>query len=420
MDVLWPLLLFSFIGGISIYISTRTLPADEGRWLSRWLAIALGLRLSLATMFAVFPKSRLFHEDADGYEWLGQLMARGWSGRGPELHPAKVLQQNYGWQYICGTLYYIFGEFAPLAPMFNCVIGVITIFVIYKLSRRFFHVVVAQRAALMATLIPSMILWHSVALKDPVVTLLILIGLYGCVSLKQRFSWAAVVAIAFAIVAVQPIRFYMSYFIAFAVVLSLVIERGAGFLPGIYKQIFVGGAVVMLLVVLGYAGRAESGLEMLSFERVSSFRHGMATTANSGFDASTDVSTPGRAIAFLPIGIAELLFSPFPWQLSSVRAAMALPETLYWWLVFPATIRGLWSSFRKRFNVTSPLILFAVTMTCAYSLVHGNVGSAFRQRSQIFVILFIFTAYGVWQRRCRVAGVDENKLLTDDDARKVA
>jgi hypothetical protein len=43
---------------------------------------------------------------------------------------------------------------------------------------------------------------------------------------------------------------------------------------------------------------------------------------------------------------------------------------------------------------------------CAYSLVHGNVGSGFRQRSQVFVFLFMFTALGWFQKKCTEAGID--------------
>ena len=36
---------------------------------------------------------------------------------------------------------------------------------------------------------------------------------------------------------------------------------------------------------------------------------------------------------------------------------------------------------------------FALTMTLAYSLMHGNIASGFRQRAQIFIILFIYSSY---------------------------
>jgi hypothetical protein len=116
----------------------------------------------------------------------------------------------------------------------------------------------------------------------------------------------------------------------------------------------------------------------------------------------------------LPLGVAELLLGPFPWQFGSIRALFAAPETIYWWILFPGVIRGMSWSARRRFSETSPLLLFAVTMTCAYALMHGNVGSGFRQRSQIFVILFIFASFGAYKKRAERANIDPNHLLSEE------
>jgi hypothetical protein len=95
---------------------------------------------------------------------------------------------------------------------------------------------------------------------------------------------------------------------------------------------------------------------------------------------------------------------------------MAAPETIYWWFLFPSLIRGLVHAVRRKLALTSPLVLFAVVMTCAYSLVHGNVGSGFRQRAQIFVILFIFASLGYYRKRCQRLGIDPDLLDVDRPA----
>lgn len=413
MEVLYPLLFFSLIGAAAVALCSLTVPVAERPTLVRILAVALLLRLIAATMFAIVPETRIFHEDASGYEYIGMKTARGWSGLGPPYDIIKQAAPNYGFYYLSAIIYYVLGQYAPLVAYFNCVVGMGTVFLVYRLSRQFFHVLVATRAALLTALVPSMVLWSSTAGKDTLMSLLILIGLSSCVAVKRRATPGAVLGIALSLLAMQPIRFYMVYFLGFAILTSLFLERGVGMLSGLSKQLTVGAILVALLAMVGFSGSAQSGLDSISFERVSSFRHGMAITANSGFASDADVSTPGKALLFLPIGLTELLLGPFPWQFGSFRALLAAPETLYWWLLFPAMVRGMWWMFRKRFAATSPLLLFAVTMTCAYSLMHGNVGSGFRQRAQIFIILFIFAALGVYRRRCRRAGLDPDLLLND-------
>lgn len=413
MDVLYPLLFFGLIGAGAVALCSLTVPLQERPALVRLLALALSLRLIAATMFAVFPETRLFHEDAAGYEYFGMLTARGWSGTGPPFDIIKRTAPNFGFYYLSSVIYYVLGQFFPLVSYFNCVVGMGTVFLVYRLARQFFHVLVAKRAALLAALVPSMVLWSSTAGKDTLMSLLILIGLSSCVSIKRRATPGAVFGIALSLLAMQPVRFYMVYFLGFAILTSLFLERGAGMISGVYKQLAVGGILLALLAIVGLSGSAQTGFDSISFERVSSFRHGMATTAASGFASDADVSTPGKALLFLPIGLSELLLGPFPWQLGSFRALLAAPETFYWWLLFPSVLRGMWWMFRKRFTATSPLLLFAVTMTCAYSLMHGNIGSGFRQRAQIFIILFIFAALGVYRRRCERSGLDPDLLLND-------
>lgn len=412
MDVVFPVALFMFIGAIAIFLCAGVYKNEERVWLTSWLWGALVLRLGTAALFATLPETRIFHEDAEGYEVIGMAVARVWHG-GPGVQLNPDLLQNYGYKYVAAGLYYVFGQFQALPSCLNCVVGTVSVFLVYHLTRQFFHALVARRAAMLTALIPSMILWNAIALKESLMSLLILLALLSCVALKRRFSFWPIVGITVSVVAIQPLRYYMVYFLGFAIVVSLFLERGVRMVSGVYKQLLVIGAVVALLALAGVSGRFDEGATTLSLANVSKFRHGMAITASSGFDVDADISTPGGALAFLPIGMANLLLGPFPWQMGSLRALLAAPETLYWWILFPSLIRGFIWSVRKRFAETSPLSLFAVTLTIAYSLMHGNIGSGFRQRGQIFIVLFVFASYGVLKRRAQRVGIDPELLLNE-------
>jgi 4-amino-4-deoxy-L-arabinose transferase-like glycosyltransferase len=416
MDVIFPFLVFSLIGTMASYFCARSVPAPESRWLFRVLLLAFALRMLTATAFALFPETRIFHDDATGYELHGLRIAAAWSGSGPPSELASVLEQNYGYFYFAAIIYYVFGAFACAVSYASALLGMLTVFLVYRLASRFFHLLVTRRAALMVAFTPSLILWSSMALKDPLMTFLIVLSLSSCVSFKQRASASSFLGTILPVIAIQPIRFYIVYFLGFAILLSLVLERGIRRLTGVSKQLLIGGAVVAMLALVGFSGRAQQGMDYLSFEKVSSFRRGMAASADSGFSADIDVSTPAGAIAFLPVGVAVLLLGPFPWQFTSLRAILAGPETIIWWFMFPSLLRGLRFAFRKRFTEISPLILFSFTLTSAYSLVHGNVGSGFRQRAQIFVFLFIFAAVGQYLKQCRRRGLDERLLLKGEPA----
>lgn len=409
MEILIPLLVFVPLSGLVLAACLRAVPADEQGWLTQVLFWCLVARLLTATVFAVEPSLRVFHEDASGYERFGMHLAATWRGEAPPWDLSRP--QNAGFFYFAGAVYYVLGSFRVNISYVNALISTVTVFFLYRLARMFFHVLVARRAALLTAFFPSMILWGSVALKDPLVTFLIVLCLTSCVRLKTEFSLTAVLGIVLPLLALQPIRFYMVYFVGFAVLAGLLLERGVRLVTGLYKQLFLATILVSLFVVAGLSENAREGADYLSFERVSGFREGMATSAGSGFSAGSDISTPLRAALFLPVGMSVLLLGPFPWQVTSLRSIPAVPETLVWWFMFPAAISGIRFAMRARFAQTSALLLFTISLTCGYSLMHGNLGTAFRLRSQIFVFLFIFAALGAYQKKCRKAGLDEQHLL---------
>lgn len=416
MDVLIPLILYGLCGAVAIYLCGRSCSAQE-RHSVLWILIsAFVLRLSVATMFSIFPQTRMFHDDADGYELVGMKFAAYWSGHGPPIIRDELVNQGYF--YISGAAAYLAAGSRYAAAFLNTVLGTVTIFLVYRLARQFFHPRIAQRAAACCAFFPSMVLWSSIAVKDTIMTLLIVISVSGCIRLKRRFSTSALLMTVLPVIASQPIRFYMVYFLLFSIIASLLIERRGRALTGIPKMVAIAGGVVVLIALVGLAGRAEADVEMLSLKNVSHFRYGMAVSANSGFSADVDLSTPQRAIAFMPIGLTMLLFSPFPWQFTSLRALFALPEMLVWWALVPALVRGLRFAIRTRFAECSPILLFAVTLAAGYSLMQGNVGAGFRQRAQIFVFLFIFSALGQYVKRCTNRGVSPAILL--DGNRMVA
>jgi hypothetical protein len=99
----------------------------------------------------------------------------------------------------------------------------------------------------------------------------------------------------------------------------------------------------------------------------------------------------------MPRGILYLLFSPFPWESGGPRRILALPETLLWYGLFPFCVIGMIYTTFKHFRRSLIIFLFSIQLTLFYAIFQGNVGTAHRQRTQIFVFYFMFTAAGLMQ-----------------------
>ena len=118
-----------------------------------------------------------------------------------------------------------------------------------------------------------------------------------------------------------------------------------------------------------------------------------------------------------------LLFAHFPWQLDNLRQSITLPEMLVWWGSFPLLVLGAWFTVKFRLRQALPILIFTSMLTIAYSIFQGNVGTAYRQRSQILVFYFIFVAVGAvllreQQEDKRQEAIAERRAITEETARK--
>jgi hypothetical protein len=219
--------------------------------------------------------------------------------------------------------------------------------------------------------------------------------------LQEKFSYLSLVILILSLFGILGLRFYIFYMVALAVTGSFLIGvtgSGQSMLRRSALLVFVG----LGLTYFGVINNASSDIENFGrLERLQSSRLDLAQSAESGYGEDVDVSTTEGALSAIPIGFAYLMFAPFPWQVTSVRQAITLPEVLLWWAMIPLLISGIWYAVRNRLRSAFPILFFSVMLTLAYSVFQGNVGTAYRQRTQIQVFLFIFIAVGLelWRER---------------------
>jgi hypothetical protein len=405
MDYLVPLVVILVASGFAFALGTRGLARRNE--VMGLLLFAMALRIALALVFYAIPQTRIFHEDAGGYEKVGVWLANGWSGEGPPFDLNKSL--NYGYFYWTGVLSYVFGPYPLHASLWNALMGCLSALLLYRIAVRLFIPTVAQRTLLLALFFPSMILWSSIAVKETAMLFLLMVMMSCVIGLRRKFSLIHVIGTALALSAILTIRFYVFYMAIFAIVLSLFFSgRRKG--RAIFAQVAVIGAIAVTVMFLGLRNEAVENFSIMNFDRLSTVRSGLASTADSGWHGDADVSSPARAIAFMPFGLAFLLFSPFPWQLTSLRPLLTAPEMLLWWGMTFAWLRGLRYAIRARKSDLAPIICFAIILALAYSPMHGNVGVAFRQRAQIAIFLFLFAAVGSQLKRLRARRIPDQAI----------
>jgi 4-amino-4-deoxy-L-arabinose transferase-like glycosyltransferase len=280
--------------------------------------------------------------------------------------------------------------------MFNAVVGAATAPVIFLCARHIFeNLRVARLAAIAVAFYPSLVLWSAQGLKDGPIVFLLAVAMLATLKLGERISGGYLTLLLGSMAGMLTLRFYIFYMLCSAVAGSFIIGMRKLTGQSLARQLVVVVVVGLGLTYVGVLRTASQQFERFgNLEAVQRSRADLATSAGSGFGKDVDVSTTRGALTAIPVGMAYLLFAPFPWQLVSLRQSITLPEMLLWWASFPLLVAGLWFTLRHRLRRALPILIFTAMLTLAYSVFQGNVGTAYRQRSQLLVFYFIFVSVG--------------------------
>ena len=381
--------------------------AEEKEFITTLFLGALVVRLAFGMFVQVFDLVSFFGGDAVTFHNQGAVIADYWNGLIDSRDwyyqwATSTTRPGWGMNYLVAGIYYVTGKNMLAAQSFCGVIGAATAPMVYFCTKKLFaNNRVARFSALAIAFFPSFVIWSGQLLKDGVVIFLLVVAMTMVLQLQEKLSYAAVVALLIALGGIVTIRFYIFYMLAIAVAGSFVIgvsEKSTS---------IVRRSAILLMLGLGltYFGvlrSANTDFEKYGdLDKIQLSRMDLARSADSGFNEDADVSTTEGALTTLPVGLAYLMLAPFPWQLGSLRQTITLPEVLVWWALIPFMISGIIFSVRSRLRTAFPILFFSATLTLAYSIFQGNVGTAYRQRTQIQVFLFIFIAVGweLWKEK---------------------
>ena len=330
-----------------------------------------------------------FAGDEETYGTTGLELARYWSGVTFAKPWRLFTDQPHGYFYLNGISYYLFDSSIPLV-LVNALLGAISCRYAFLLAYALFGQGPARRTARLVAFLPSLILWSALNIRDVWVILLIIYVSWKTSQIVAGFSTWAVVEILLAMAALNTFREYLFVVVALPPIIAMTIG-GRGNLARNFALSLTGAAAVLLMLEHG-AGAAS--IQQMSFEKLAESRQALAQDASSAFERDVDVSTPGKALAFLPVGLAYFLFSPFPWQITSFLKIASLPEVLFLYWLTPSIVRGLRYTVKHRFRESLQVLLLTALLTISYALGSGNVGTLFRHRAQAITFFLMFAAVG--------------------------
>jgi hypothetical protein len=373
----------------------------DGPFLLRLFVAGLLARMIVGAAIFVFRGQNFFGGDALTYDFYGYAQQLGWAGDTYQQGSAngmlrRGMGSGWGMVYLVASVYVIVGRNMLAVQLMNSVIGAATAVIIYLCAYQVFgNLRVARLAGIAVAFYPSLVLWSAQGLKDGPIVFLLALAILCTLKLGEKLILKHIAILFVSLLGLVALRFYVFYMISVAIGGAFVIGMQQVTATSFARQFT---AIVLLGLALTYVGVTRSASSQFerygNMEQLNRSRGDQARSAESGFGRDVDVSNASGAISTIPMGVVYLLFAPFPWQITSLRQSITLPEMVIWWVSFPFLILGLWFAVNYRLRMISPILIFTVMLTLAYSVFQGNVGTAYRQRAQLLVFYFIFVAVG--------------------------
>lgn len=389
------------LAGLTWAVLARVRDRARRRWLTGLVAGALALRLGALVVVHVALNPAFFAPDAATYHFGGTRLLEFWQGVAP--YPFEASWQ-VAYHYLNGFFTWLFGDPTFGAVTLNLFAGVWTAMLAYLLGAETLGERVGRVAGVLVAVFPSMVLWSVLNVRDALATLLVTLAVYLGVRVYRRFRPGSLVLLLLTLLLLTGFRDYMG----FLVLVGLIVGYAAALRRGrIASGLAVGGVLAFFLVFAAdRLGFFERVLVDNPLETASRLREGLmgdfgGGLAGSAFGLEHDTSTLGGALRFLPVGLAYLLFAPFPWRITSTLQLTTFPEVLLWYALFPFTLWGMRHVFDERGRAAVPLLAVLLVVVLSYALVEGNVGAAYRHRAQVMPLLFVFSAAGLMDARVR-------------------
>jgi hypothetical protein len=391
------LVMCAVVSAPTILILART--PDERTFLFRLFLVGLLVRIVLASIIYMGHMEEFFGGDAITYDIFGQSLLQGLYGDDYHMQKYQSFIASgagaWGMLYLVAGVYEMVGRNLFAVQLVNASIGAATGIVVYYTGMSLFNNLrVAKLAALLVTFFPSLILWSSQALKDGLIILALAMAILATLRLMEKITATYVVVITVSLLTLLSLRFYIFYMMTAAVAGSFIMGMKTLSAQSFLHRFVAVAAIGLAFTwfgVLQYAGNQFD--RFANLKQIQMSRQDQAE-AGSGFGKDVDITTTEGALTVIPLGVVYLLFAPFPWQFSTLRQSITLPEMIVWWFCFPLLVLGMWYSIKHRLRQVSPIVIFTSMLTLVYSVFQGNVGTAYRQRSQLLVFYFIFVAVG--------------------------
>jgi len=368
------------------------------------LMLALILRMVAALVHLYLFKLPVGLHDAVAFEQIAWDIVVDADGVFHDLLNSyqRHVRYNYSWGYafFLSVLYYVFGREPIILQSVSVFIGVLVVFMTWKITLRVWgNEAAGKRAAFLVAIFPPMIMYSAVTMREIIIIFFIQLALILIIEYlhsekikKLMLSMGAVLPHFFlhnpAIIGLMIGYVYVLYPRFKRYVFSFFRGKAVGL------AVVVGGVFVTLLLMSSIEGLLRSGITVGYIGNVSEFGldNIVSYTRNTNYGNAVypDFVVPDDVSGLFylfPARLMYFLYSPFPWDIYSPRHIVGMVDALlYVYLTY--VLLSNWSSIRGNKAALFCVFLFIVLVSI-YSFGVGNFANAMRHRLKFMFLLLI-------------------------------
>ena len=317
----WLLMLFSF----SIVLMWKHVRSDTKLVHAIWFCIVLHHAVAFLNAYVVTVIGA--DHDAASFHQTGIMLATlpepVWvfstvNGLVAYTHSLGLIYRAFGSSLFLG------GELSVLAFALSCVV---LVKLVDLLDLRRFRVVII----LLFGLLPSVVIFRSVTLRESWQTLFFLLSVYWAIRLQKR---PGIIVISFFLIYVYCLSLMHASLSKYAICLIVILIFWGTFgrKRGVHRAwhvrfLFAGLFIVCVIVLTQKMGWFMTAGQAL--EGVEHFRQSAATIhARTTYGVMLDTSSVLGLVKTIPLVFVYYMLSPFPWQVENVKDICALLESM--------------------------------------------------------------------------------------------
>lgn len=281
----------------------------------------------------------------------------------------------------------------------NVLFGSLIVYYVAQIARELAGIKAALSAAAFIALWPTLILYSAITMREAIIVLLLVAGVYYIVTGFQRRS-VTFVTLGW-LLCFLTVILHTAMLVPFGIISAAVLIARAGVrIPPSPTQngrwfsfstraVILGLTLIAMVIVFStgaglekiatYASSSDGLFDALGNQQVYGAR------SRAAYLVGMSAHTPTEALAHLPVRLIYFILSPFPWNVTSAGDLVAMLDAL----MFGAFMCLLILQFTKR-QFSAPTALMAIVAIATISVLASatsNYGTALRHRSKMIPIV---------------------------------